>query len=87
MSTLFFKSPPQITVAEVCGDLQSADALFEASSSAEFSQVVASSKPFELRTRSLKDLVSLFLDDDWAGPGAPSLAIIGSEHLISLMFG
>ncbi|KAF1845290.1 uncharacterized protein K460DRAFT_311499, partial [Cucurbitaria berberidis CBS 394.84] len=86
MSTMFFKSPPQITVAEVSGDLPSADALFEASSSAEFSQVVDSFEPFELRTRSLKNLVSLFLGDEWTGPEAPSLAVIGSEHLISLLF-
>ncbi|KAF1829634.1 hypothetical protein BDW02DRAFT_138470 [Decorospora gaudefroyi] len=86
MSTLFFKSPPQITVVEVGGDLPSSDALFEASSSAEFSRVVASSEPFEPTMRSLKNLVLLFLDDEWAGPEAPTLAVVGSEHLISLMF-
>ena len=87
MSTLFFKSPPQITAAEVCGDLSCVDALFEASTLAEYIQLAASPGIFKPKTRSLKNLVTWFLDDEWAGPEVPSLDLIGSEHLISLMFG
>jgi len=87
MSTLFFKSPPQITAAELCGDLPCVDALFEASTLTEYIQLAASPGIFKPSTRSLKSLVSLFLDDDWAGPEAPSLDPVGSEHLISLIFG
>jgi hypothetical protein len=84
---MFFKSPPQIIVAEMCGDLPCADALFEASTSAEFSQLVATSTLFSPRSRSLKDLVSSFLHEDWDGPEHLTLAPLGSEILIPVIFG
>jgi hypothetical protein len=87
MSTMFFRSPPQITVAEMCGDLPSADALFEASTSAEFSQLAATSTPFNPGSRSLKDLVSSFLHEDWDGPEPLKLARFGSEIMIPVIFG
>ena len=87
MSTMFFKSPPQITVAEMCGALPCADALFEASTSAEFLQLAATSTPFSPGSRSLKDLVSSILHEDWEGPEPPKLAPLGSEILIPVIFG
>jgi hypothetical protein len=82
-----FKTPPQITTAEMCGDLPSSDALFEASTVEALSQVASSSDFFNSRSRSLKDLITLFLDADWSGPECPSLAFVGTEQLMMLIFG
>jgi hypothetical protein len=87
MSTLWFKSPPHVTAAEVCGDLQSTDALFETTSSAEFALLTATSPPFDPPLRSLKGLMALFMREDWVGPESPTLAPIGSEHLLIVIFG
>jgi hypothetical protein len=86
MNTLFFKSPPQITVAEMCADLPSTDAIFATSDDAEFKQLVATSAHFQPRTRSLKDVVALFLHDDWEGLDSLDLAPLDVEHLTTIMF-
>jgi hypothetical protein len=88
MSTSFFKSPPHITVAEMCGHLPSFDAVFEASSSNEYSRLVAASPArTETQVRSLKDLIALYLREEWEGPESLDLASIDLGHLISLLFG
>jgi hypothetical protein len=87
MNTLFFKSPPQITIAEMCGDLPTADEFFEALDAASFSRLVATTADIEPQTRSLKDLVTLFLGDEWPGPNSPHLIGVRTEHLMCLMFG
>jgi hypothetical protein len=87
LSTLSFKTPPQITTVEMCGDFLAPDILFEASTLEEFEKVASSSNFFNSQTWSLKDLITLFLDTDWAGPGAPCLALLETEHLIMLVFG
>jgi hypothetical protein len=53
MLTLLFKCPPQITVAEMCGDLPGADAAFEASTSAEFAELGPDPAYSKSQTRSL----------------------------------
>jgi hypothetical protein len=88
MSTLFFKSPPHITVAEMCGHVPSTDAVFEASTSNEYAQLVATSPTHtETQVRSLKDLVALFFHEEWAGPESLEFASIGLGQLITLLFG
>jgi hypothetical protein len=87
MSTLWFKSPPHITAAEVRGDLQSTDALFETVSSAEFALLTATSPSFDPPVRSLKGLMTLFMSEEWVGPESPTLIPIRSEHLLILIFG
>lgn len=87
MSTLFFKTPPQITLAEMRGSLPSTDAVFEAQSSTEFATLVASYDSTKLQRRGLKSLVELFLQDNWDGPSRPSLANLATENLIALIFG
>jgi hypothetical protein len=82
LSTLSFKTPPQITIAEMCGDFLSPDILFEASTLQEFEQVASSLNFFSSQSRSLKDLIALFFDTDWADPGARCLALLETEHLI-----
>jgi hypothetical protein len=87
MSTLFFKSPSQITVSEMCGDLPNTDEVFEASTLEQFSQLKATPHHFEPRSRSLKDLTALFFHDDWAGSESPDLSPVGSEQMLTLIFG
>jgi hypothetical protein len=87
MSTLFFKSPPHVTAAEMSGNLPSTDALFEASTANEFSQLASSAPHLQTQIRSLKDFITLFSGDDWKGREAGEFASIGLEHLIMLMFG
>jgi hypothetical protein len=87
MSTLFFKSPPHVTTAEMSGNLPSTDALFEASTAAEFSRLVSSATHLQTPIRSLKDFITLFSGDDWTGCEASEFVSIGLEHLIMLMFG
>jgi hypothetical protein len=87
LSTLMFKSPPQITAAEMSGDLPGPDVLFEASTADEFSQAATSSQFLNSQSRSLKDLLTLFLDADWSGPESPSLTFVGTEQLMMLIFG
>jgi hypothetical protein len=87
LSTLFFKSPPQITIAEMRGDMPSSDTLFEAPTLDEFTQVTTSSGQFDPNPRSLKDLVALFLEAEWAGPESPTLVLLGTEQLMMLIFG
>jgi hypothetical protein len=86
MSTLFFKSTPQITITEMCGDLPSIDAMFEASSDEEFSQLVAVLAAPK-GSQSLKDLITSLLGEGWDGPETPMLAHITAEHTISIIFG
>jgi hypothetical protein len=87
MSTLFFKSPSQITMAEMCGDLPSMDSIFEASSPTEYSQIaqMATGPPFS--RPSLKELIALLLDENWKGAESTEWATMGSEHLILVIFG
>jgi hypothetical protein len=87
LSTLSFKTPPQITVAEMCGDFLSPDILFEASMSEAFEKLASSSNFFNTQNRSLKDVIALFLDTGLASPGAPCLALLEREHLIMFIFG
>jgi hypothetical protein len=87
MSTLFFKSPPHITTAEMSVYLPSTDTLFETSTAAEFSQLASSAPHPQTQARSLKDLITLFFGDDWTGCEASEFASIGLEHLTMLMFG
>ena len=86
-STLFFKSSPQITIAEMSGDLPSDDMLFNASTSAEFSEAVHDSTPLKLQKRSLKDLMATLLQENWLGPDDPQLNSLSIEQLTTLMFG
>jgi hypothetical protein len=85
MSTLFFKSVPQITMTEMCGDLLSTDALFEASTEDEFCQLAAAASA--KGSQSLKDLMAFFLSDDWDGPDNPRLAHLRAEHAVFVIFG
>jgi hypothetical protein len=87
MSTLFFKSPAQITTAEMCGDLPSIDSIFEASSPVGYSQMaqMATSRPSS--RPSLKKLIALLLDEDWEGPESTEWTTMESEHLILVIFG
>jgi hypothetical protein len=87
MSTLWFKTPPSITLGEICGDLPLDDALFEASTAVEFSEMAATVIITEPQVRSLKDLSQIFLRDDWTGSDRTSLSSITSEQMIALMFG
>lgn len=87
MSTLWFKTPPSITLGEMCGDLPLDDALFEATTAVEFSNTVATVIIAEPQVRSLKDLDQLYLRDDWTGSDRMSLSSITSEQMIALMFG
>jgi hypothetical protein len=87
MNTLFFKSSSQITVAEMCGDLPSTDAMFETANSTEYERLVATPADLGIQGGSLKDLVTLSLGESWSGPGSASSTSVGTEHLMSLIFG
>jgi hypothetical protein len=87
MSTLFFKSPPHITMAEMSGDIPSTDALFDASTDAEFMNLVSSSPCHRAQSRSLEDFIAMFLRDEWTDHESDALIGIGLEHLITIMFG
>jgi hypothetical protein len=87
MNTLFFKASPQITVAEMCGDLPSTDAMFEAANSTEYERLVATSADPESRSGRLKDLVTLFLGENWPRPDSSDLTAVETGHLMSLIFG
>jgi hypothetical protein len=86
MNTLFFKSPPQITVSEMSADLPSTDVAFEASGCTEV-QSGASSSRSPSKSGSLKNLMSLLLGEVWLGIKALDLAWFSTEHLMCLMFG
>jgi hypothetical protein len=87
MSTLFFKSPPHITVAEMNGDIPSTDALFDVSTDAEFIDLVSSSPCHRAQTRSLKDIAAPFFREEWTDCLNADFTDIGLEHLTTLMFG
>lgn len=77
-STLFFKTAPQLTPAEMSGALPTADALFDAASPAAFANTMGTAPA---QPHSLRDLVSLLLHDAW-----PSELHVGLEYLPMLMF-
>ncbi|KAH7414562.1 hypothetical protein DE146DRAFT_640672 [Phaeosphaeria sp. MPI-PUGE-AT-0046c] len=85
MSTLFFKTPPQITLVEMRGNVPSTDDMFEAQDPDEFARLDSSSMHL-LHRQGLDSLIKLFLQDDWAGSSDPRLANLESEHLILLIF-
>lgn len=87
MNTLFFKSPPQITIIEMCGYLPSTYASFEASDSIAFSRLDLASADLKYRLISLKDWLNLLLREDWTGPDQKFLVFIEMEHLMSIVFG
>jgi hypothetical protein len=87
LSTILFKDPPNITITEMTGDLPVTDAIFDATTPAEFTELVATSTHRESQMRSLKDIVQLLLHGDHVNPDASNLAFIGLEHLSMLMFG
>jgi hypothetical protein len=87
MSTLFFKSPAQITIAEMCGDLPSMDPVFEAPSSMEYENLVAAQAELLLPQPNLGRLIALLFDEDWEGPGSSQWTSVGSEHLVLIIFG
>ncbi|KAF2831592.1 hypothetical protein CC86DRAFT_283308, partial [Ophiobolus disseminans] len=87
MLTLLFKSPPQITITEMCGEMPSADAIFEASTSAVFLDLATALAPTPPHARSLKDLTSIFLhEEDWVGLVPSTWVSVGSEFLVTLIF-
>lgn len=69
------------------GDLPRVDAIFDASTSAEFAELVGTSKNCVSQVRSLKDMVSSVLNDNGSESETFDLAGIGLEHLSTLMFG
>jgi hypothetical protein len=87
LSTILFKDPPNITIAEMTGDLPVIDTIFDAATPAEFTKLIATSTHSEPQMRSLRDIVQLVLHGDHVNPYASNLAIIGLEHLSTLMFG
>jgi hypothetical protein len=87
LSTILFKDPPNITIAEMTGDLPVADAIFDAATPAEFKKLIATSTHREPQMRSLRDIVQLVLHSDHVNSDASTLAFIGLEHLSTLMFG
>jgi hypothetical protein len=87
MNTLFFKSLPQIAVAEMCGDLPSTDVMFEAANQNEYEKLIATQAGLEMQSRSLKDLVTLFLGENWPRPDSLDLTVAKTEHLMSVIFG
>lgn len=74
-------------IAEMSGNLPRSDVVFDASTAAEFMELAKASNNCGLQLRSLKDMVSLLLDDDWTKPEAVDLSHIGLEHLSTVMFG
>jgi hypothetical protein len=87
LSTVLFKDPPNITIAEMTGDLPVTDAIFDAANPAEFTKSIATSTHREPQMRSLRDIVQLVLHGDRVNPDASNLAFIRLEHLSTLMFG
>ena len=87
MNTLFFKKAPEITVAEMCGDLPSTDSMFEIANSTEYEGLVATPIDLETQSRSLKDLVALCLGENWPRSDSSDLIAVETEHLMSLIFG
>jgi hypothetical protein len=87
LSTVLFKDPPNITIAEMTGDLPVTDAIFDAATPAEVTKLIATSTHREPQIRSLRDIVQLVLHGDHVNPDASNLAFIGLEHLSTLMFG
>jgi hypothetical protein len=87
LSTVLFKDPPNITIAEMTGDLPVTHAIFDAATPAEFTKLIATSTHPELQMRSLRDMVQLVLHSGHVDPDASNLAFIGLEHLSTLMFG
>jgi hypothetical protein len=87
LSTILFKDPPNITIAEMTGDLPVTDAIFDAATPAEFTKLVAASTRREPQVRSLRGIVKLVLHGDHVNPDASNLAFMGLEHLSTLMFG
>ena len=83
MDTLLFKSPPRITLSEMCGELPSTDAMFEASDSTEYQQLLATVKA---RSWKLMDLMNTFLGEAWPKPSS-DWSSIEAEHLMIIMFG
>jgi hypothetical protein len=69
------------------GSLPRADAIFDTSTSAEFTELVDTSTYCESQIQSLRDMVSSVLNDDCIKPETFNLAGIGLEHLSTLMFG
>ncbi|KAH3952579.1 hypothetical protein HBI56_145540 [Parastagonospora nodorum] len=86
MNTLFFKSPPQITIAEMCGALPSTYASFETSNSIEFSRLDVASADLGGRHKSLKDWLNLLLGEGWTAIDPSDLKLVEIEHLMSILF-
>ncbi|KAH7111326.1 hypothetical protein B0J11DRAFT_447653, partial [Dendryphion nanum] len=86
MNTLFFKSPPQISVSEMYGDLPCADLLFEAPTAAEFTRLAGSIASSTSKRPSLKSWISSLMEETWSGPEDTSLIWLESYHLMMSIF-
>ncbi|KAF2653773.1 hypothetical protein K491DRAFT_502298 [Lophiostoma macrostomum CBS 122681] len=86
MNTVFFNSPPLMTVAEMTGDMPCATALFEASTASEFAEQDAIISRFEAQSQSVKDLVSSLLHEDSHGCKLPDCSPAEPKHLLVAIF-
>ncbi|KAH7128488.1 hypothetical protein B0J11DRAFT_459120 [Dendryphion nanum] len=86
MNTLFFKSPPQISISEMTGDLPCADTLFEASTATEFTRLARSAPSSSSRGPSLESWISSLMAETWLGPEDPSLNWLEPYHLMMAIF-
>jgi hypothetical protein len=69
------------------GDLPSASALFEASTPAEFAKIGATLIYPSPLTLSVKDCISLLLQETWPGPEAADFLWAEPKHLLIIIFG
>ncbi|KAK7180393.1 hypothetical protein PSPO01_13550 [Paraphaeosphaeria sporulosa] len=88
VSTITFNNAVQLPVSEMAGDLPCADALFEASSPGKFAQLVTNSACDTRQSLSLKEWISLYLQDTWPGyEHAMSMSIdpkVLTTHIVAL---
>lgn len=87
MNTVFFNNPPLLTVSEMDGDLPSASTLFEASTPAEYAKVGATLVHPTPLTLSVKNWVSLLLQEAWPGPEAADFLSAEPKHMMIIIFG
>lgn len=67
ISTITFNNAVQLPLSEMAGDVPCADVFFEATSPHDFAELVTSSTCVTGQSLSLKEWMSLYLQDTWPG--------------------
>lgn len=81
VNTISFNCVPQMMLSEMVGDLPCCDALFEASTSGNFTELLGNVDCVIEQGLSLQKWMAMYLRDDWPGHDSPVFAALDPKLL------